>query len=138
MAWTEAWRRADIDAANGHGNARSVARVQSVVANGGTVDGVRLLSPETIEVIFDCQADGVDLVLGLPVRFGIGYALPQADTFPFLPDGKICFWGGWGGSMIIVDLERRMTLAYVMNKMGGGLVGNPTSEALITAAYQRV
>lgn len=42
------WRAADIGGANGHGNARSVARVQSVLANGGALDGVRLLAPETI------------------------------------------------------------------------------------------
>ena len=135
VAWTEAWRRADIGAANGHGNARSVARIQSVVANGGAVDGVRLLSPPTIERIFDQQSDGVDLVLGLPLRFGIGYALPQRDTFPYIPDGRLCFWGGWGGSMIIIDVERRMTIAYMMNKMAGAIVGNPTSEDVITTVY---
>ncbi len=75
---TEAWRRAEIGAANGHGNARSVARIQSVVANGGTFDGVTLLSPATIERIFEVQSDGVDLVLGMPLRFGIGYGLPES------------------------------------------------------------
>ena len=49
---TPGWRRADIGAANGHGNARSVARVMSVVARGGEVDGVRLLRPDTIDLIF--------------------------------------------------------------------------------------
>jgi CubicO group peptidase (beta-lactamase class C family) len=43
---TAGWRRADMGAVNGHGNARSVARIMSVVARGGEVDGVRLLSPE--------------------------------------------------------------------------------------------
>jgi hypothetical protein len=47
-AATDAWRRAEIPADNGHGNARSVARIQSIVSNGGEVDGVRLLSPRTI------------------------------------------------------------------------------------------
>lgn len=135
IAWTEEWRRAEIGAANGHGNARSVARIQSVVANGGEVDGVRLLSPATIERIFEEQSNGVDLVLGLPLRFGIGYGLPQVETLPYIPDGKICFWGGWGGSMIIIDVERRMTLSYMMNRMEAGLVGCPRSAALIGAAY---
>src|SRR3984885_675343 len=49
---TPAWRQADMGAINGHGNARSVARVMSVVARGGEVDGVRLLSPGTIDQIF--------------------------------------------------------------------------------------
>jgi CubicO group peptidase (beta-lactamase class C family) len=136
VANREAWRRADIGAANGHGNARSVARIQSIVANGGEVDGVRLLSPDTIELIFDEQSNGVDLVLGMPMRFGIGYGLPEPTTVPYLPDGKICFWGGWGGSMIVVDLDHHMTVAYMMNKMSTGLVGCPRSEALIRAAYR--
>src|SRR5580700_594743 len=57
---TPAWRGADIGAANGHGNARSVARILSVISRGGEVDGVRLLRPETIELIFREQANGID------------------------------------------------------------------------------
>jgi CubicO group peptidase (beta-lactamase class C family) len=44
-AATDAWRHAEIPAGNGHGNARSVARIQPIISNGGEVDGVRLLSP---------------------------------------------------------------------------------------------
>ena len=132
---TTAWRRADIGAANGQGNARSVARIQSAVACGGEVDGVRLLSPKTIDLIFKEQSNGVDLVLGLPLRFGIGYSLPQAQTVPYIPDGRVCFWGGWGGSLIVVDLDHRMTIAYMMNKMEAGIIGGLRAEALLRAAY---
>lgn len=130
-----AWRTTEIGAANGHGNARSVARVQSVVANHGTVDGITLLSPETVDVIFREQANGVDQVLGVPITFGIGYGLPRPDTFPYLPQRKVCFWGGWGGSMIIVDVDRRMTIAYMMNQMASGIVGGPSGTRIITAVY---
>jgi CubicO group peptidase (beta-lactamase class C family) len=135
---TPGWRRADIGAANGHGNARSVARVMSVVARGGEVDGVRLLSPETIDVIFREQLNGVDLVLGVPLRFGIGYGLPLAAAVPYIPDEKICFWGGWGGSIIIMDTGRRMTVSYMMNKMGPGVVGSDRSAEYVTAIYDAV
>jgi CubicO group peptidase (beta-lactamase class C family) len=135
VAWTEGWRRAEIGAANGHGNARSVARIQSVVACGGEVDGVRLLSPETCDLIFKEQSNGIDLVIGAPLRFGIGYGLKQAETFPYLPDGRVCFWGGWGGSMIIIDLDKRMTISYMMNRMEAGVVGDSRGESLIGAAY---
>lgn len=134
-SWTPEWRQADIGAANGHGNARSVARVQSIVSNGGEVDGVRLLSPDTIELIFDQQSSGFDLVLGVPLNFGIGYALPQLDTAPQIPEGRRCFWGGWGGSVIVNDLESGVTIAYMMNKMGPGVVGSDRSEAYLRAAY---
>jgi CubicO group peptidase (beta-lactamase class C family) len=133
---TPGWRHADIGAANGHGNARSVARILSVISLGGEVDGVRLLSRGTIDLIFDEQANGVDLVLGVPLRFGIGFGLPQLDTLPYIPDERICFWGGWGGSLIIMDLDRRMTVSYMMNKMGPGLVGSDRSEAYLRAVYE--
>ncbi len=127
---------ADIGAANGHGNARSVARILSVIARGGEVDGVRLLRPETIELIFREQANGIDVVLGVPLRFGIGYGLPQLDILPYVPDDKICFWGGWGGSVIIMDVGRKMTISYMMNKMGSGIVGSERSEKYVSAIYK--
>lgn len=133
---TPAWRRAEIPAANGHGNARSVARIQSVVSHGGEAFGVRLLSPRTIDQIFHMQASGVDLVLGIPINFGIGYGLPCLDTVPYIPEGRRCFWGGWGGSLVLNDLENRMTIAYMMNKMAPGIVGSPRSEAYVKACYQ--
>jgi CubicO group peptidase (beta-lactamase class C family) len=114
--WTERWRRADIGAANGHGNARSVARLQSAVAC-GEVDGVRLLSPQTIDRIFEVQSDGIDLVIGVPLKFGVGYSLGQ--------EGRVCYWGGTGGSTVIIDVDRRITFAYVMNKMAPAAVIAP-------------
>ena len=134
--WTPEWRRAEIGAANGHGNARSVARIQSIVSHGGEVDGVRLLSDATIDLIFEEQSRGIDLCLGIPLRWGIGYALTDPAAFPYLPDARICFWGGWGGSMVINDLDRRMTFAYMMNTMEGGIIGGVRSEALIRATYE--
>jgi CubicO group peptidase (beta-lactamase class C family) len=135
---TPAWRRADLGAVNGHGNARSVARILSVVARGGEVDGVRLLGPNTIELIFAEQQNGIDLVLGVPLRLGIGYGLPHRELLPWVPDEKICFWGGWGGSMIVMDVGRRMTISYMMNKMGPGIVGSDRSSAYGQAIYAAV
>jgi len=136
VTWTSQWRQADIGAANGHGNARSVARIQSVISNGGTAAGVRLLSPETIALIFDEQASGVDLVLGVPLRFGIGFALPQPETIPFVAEGRRCFWGGWGGSFVVNDLDNHLTIAYMMNKMAPGLIGSERCETYVRTAYE--
>lgn len=134
-SWTPEWRQATIGAANGHGNARSVARIQAIVANGGTVDGVELLSPETIKMIFEEQANGVDQVLGLPVRFGMGYAL-HSIAVPYLPEGNYAYWGGWGGSSIIVDIDRKITFAYVMNRMDEGLLGDTRGIDLATEVFK--
>ena len=119
-SWTEGWRRADIGAANGHGNARSLARLQSAVACGGEVEGVRLLSPQTIDRIFEVQSNGIDLVIGAPSKWGVGYGL--------FPEGRVCAFGGTGGSLVAIDADRRITFAYVMNKMASGAIAAALGE----------
>ena len=57
-----------------------------VVHRGGEVDGVRLLSPQTIDRIFEVQSDGIDLVIGIPFKFGVGYGLPWPEVLPFVPE----------------------------------------------------
>ena len=130
------WRAADIGAANGHTNARALAKILSVVSLGGARDGVTLLQPETIEKIFDVQSDGPDLVLaGHTIKFGLGFGLPSPETIPYIPDEKICFWGGWGGSWESMNPDRRTTIAYVMNKMGPGIEGSERTNRYFTMIY---
>jgi CubicO group peptidase (beta-lactamase class C family) len=127
-AW---WRRAEIPAANGHGNARSVALVQSIVAGGGEARGVRLLSEKGCDAIFDEQSNRRDLVLVMPFRFGMGYGLSTG----FVPIGpRACFWGGYGGSLVVMDQDTRMTVCYVMNRMEGGLAGDLRGGTIALAA----
>lgn len=133
IAHTAAWRDATIGAANGHGNARSVATIQAAISNGGRAGDVELLSSDTVDRIFEQQSDGVDLVLGLPLRFGLGYALASPTDAFGVTDGRVCYWGGWGGSIVVNDLDHRVTMAYMMNRMQAGLVGNETSVALYAA-----
>lgn len=61
-----------------------MARVQSAVACGGEIDGVRLLSPKTIDQIFEVLSNTVDLVLGIPLKIGVGYGLPWPQVLPFV------------------------------------------------------
>ena len=126
-----AWRAAEIPAANGHGNARSVAAVQSVLANGGEARGVRLLSEAGCNRLFEEQSNGDDLVLGIPVRFGLGYGL-SSQAMPLGP--RTAFWGGYGGSVIVIDLDLRIAIAYVMNRMEAGLVGDTRGMGIVQAA----
>jgi CubicO group peptidase (beta-lactamase class C family) len=132
---TTAWRRAEIPAASGHGNARSVACVQSVVSAGGSARGVTLLSKEILNRIFDVQAAGRDLVLGVGVTFGIGYGL-NSPRRPIAPNPRVCYWGGWGGSLVVNDVDAGMTMAYVMNRMGEGTVGDDRAHTVLRAVYQ--
>jgi CubicO group peptidase (beta-lactamase class C family) len=100
------------------------------------VNGVRLLRPETIEKIFEVQVEGPDLVLALhPIKWGLGFGLPQPESIPFVPDEKICFWGGWGGSWETMNPDRRTTIAYVMNKMGPGIEGSERTNRYFNLIY---
>lgn len=127
------WRRAEIPAANGHGNARAVALVHAPMANGGEAGGVRLLSPAGVDVVFEEQTHGQDLVLPIIVRHGVGFGLPS-ESAPF-PSARTAFWGGWGGSLAIIDVDRRMTFSYVMNRMGEGTVGDLRGVGVLLAVY---
>ncbi|MQY09302.1 serine hydrolase domain-containing protein [Actinomadura macrotermitis] len=123
---TEAWRRAGIPSVGGFGNARSVAAVQSVLACGGLARGVRLMSEAGCERVLDEQFNGEDAILGAQVRYGMGYAVR----------GRTCSWGGWGGSLVVVDLDARMTVAYVMNRMlEEGPLGDDRGLGIVMAAY---
>ncbi len=132
---TRAWRAAEIPAAGGTGNARSVARVHAALANGGTVDGVTLLSPAGVDRIFTEQASGVDAVLGMDMRMGTGFGLMN-ESIPLSTNPRSCFWGGWGGSISVVDLDAGLSVSYVMNKMASGLVGDLRGAMLVFAAYE--
>ncbi|MGW7433357.1 serine hydrolase domain-containing protein [Streptomyces sp. NPDC054861] len=102
-----AWRRAQLPAVNGFGNARSVALVQSVLANHGSAGGVRLLSPQGCEPAWREVFRGEDRVLRTPMSWTMGFG-KFGNTFG---------WGGWGGSLVASDPDARMTVAYVMNRM---------------------
>ena len=132
---TRAWRAAEIPAAGGTGNARSVARVHAALANGGTLDGKTLLSPEGVERIFTEQASGIDAVLGVDMRLGTGFGLMN-ETIPLSPNPRSCFWGGWGGSIAVVDLDAELSVSYVMNNMADGLIGDLRGGLLVFAAYE--
>lgn len=134
---TAKWRNAELGALNGHGNARSIVRVLSAISLGGEAHGVRLISPKTVERIFEEQANGVDLVLGQPLRFGIGYGLSCA-TVPHIPEGRVCYWGGWGGSIIIMDVDKGLTIGYVMNKMGPETLGSERGISYVRSIYEIV
>ncbi len=132
---TPQWRKAEIPAANGHGNARAIVRAQTPMANGGSAFGVDLISKAGAAIVFEEQTKGKDLVLGVPIRFGMGYGL-TSDVMPMGPNKHIGYWGGWGGSTVIIDQDAHLCMSYVMNKMYEGLLGDTRGFGLLKAAYR--
>ncbi len=74
----------------------------------------------------------------MPLRFGLGYGLPQPQTAHEVPDGRVCWWAGYGGAMVVNDLDHRITFAYTMNKMAPGLIGSPPADAYLRAVFTAV
>jgi CubicO group peptidase (beta-lactamase class C family) len=133
------WWDAELGAANGHGNARGLAKILSAITLGGVVDGKRILEQKTIELIFEEQVHGRDLVVDMNLRFGIGFGLTGGDAEPsWLPEGRICFWGGVGGSFVLMDLDRKMTIAYAMNHLQPVGLGSNSTRRYIEEAYRVV
>ena len=134
IANSRAWRAAEIPAANGHGNARSVARVMGALACGRTRDGGRLLAPSSLARALEVQFDGRDIVLQFPMRWGLGFML-ASEHLPLGPNPRTFGHGGWGGSLGIADLDARVSWAYVMNKMTPGTTGDTRVGPLVAALY---
>ncbi|HVN83649.1 MAG TPA: serine hydrolase domain-containing protein [Candidatus Binatia bacterium] len=134
LANSRAWQEAEIPAANGHGNARSVAQVMAVLACGGARDGVQLLRAETLARAIEPQCYERDLVLGFPIRWGLGFMM-ASDDLPLGPNRRTFGHGGWGGSLGFADRDARVSWAYVMNKMSPGTAGDVRGFGPITALY---
>ncbi|MCW2695378.1 MAG: beta-lactamase [Modestobacter sp.] len=116
-------------AANGVTNARSLARMYAATV--GEVDGVRLLSPATVEAARAEQVFDVDRVLMSPSRFGSGFMLHHAGM-PLLGESSFGHQGA-GGALGFADVEHRVGFGYAQNQLGASLMGEPRTAALIDA-----
>ncbi len=128
-----AWRGAEIPAAGGTGNARSIALVHTILANGGVAKGKRFMSEAGCRKALELQIEGDDLMLGGPAKFGMGFGLP-GPMIP-LPNPNSMFWGGYGGSLVIIDMDARTTFGYAMNKMVGTTTGDMRALGLAMAMW---
>jgi CubicO group peptidase (beta-lactamase class C family) len=135
IANTHEWRRAEVPSSNGHGNARSIARIHSMVANGGAVDGVRILSENACRTIFTEQTYGMDLVLGRVIRYGLGFGLISPEM-PLSPNPQTCYWFGRGGSLGVIDCDARMSFGYVVNRMEDNTMDDTRAVSTLAAVYQ--
>jgi CubicO group peptidase (beta-lactamase class C family) len=133
---------AEIPAANGITNARSLARFYAALV-GGVDDGPDepLLTREQIDAARTCQTDGPDQVLSfpgieLPTTIGLGFWTSSV----FAPYGGAHAFGhsGAGGSVGFADPEAGLAGGYVMNRMMQGIAGDPRSRGLIQASYEAV
>lgn len=116
-----AFQRAVSPGSNGVMNARSIARHYAMLANGGTLDGVRLLSPERIGLINALQTNDYDETLGSSPRKGLGYMLggpfEQGGNLTIGPSERAFGHSGLGGSIGFADPDRRLSVGITTNYM---------------------
>jgi CubicO group peptidase (beta-lactamase class C family) len=131
---TRAWRGAEIPAAGGTGNARAVAEIHTILANGGVAKGRRFMSEAGCRKALELQIEGQDLMLGAAARFGMGFGLGGGVVPLPNPDDSM-YWGGYGGSLVMIDMKARTTIAYAMNKMAGTTTGDMRAFGLAMAMW---
>ena len=123
---------AEIPAAGGIGDARSIARMYAACV--GDVDGIRLLTPEQVADATTQRSVGPDIViLDLDLQFGLGFIVPS--TLLQLGGPQSFGHFGMGGSAGWADPEAELGFGYVMNRMELGLAGDLRSYGLINACY---
>ena len=125
------WRMAEIPAANGHGTALALATIF-----GSLVDGSEgLISASTLQEACAGQGRCTDLVLGIPLEFGLGFGLSGPEHH-YGPNPDAFGHDGFGGSAVWADPETRVAGAYVMNRMGMNLLDDERRMALVDGIYQ--
>ncbi|MDR7024865.1 serine hydrolase domain-containing protein [Pseudomonas peli] len=120
------WRRMQQPAANGHGNARSLAGFYS-----GLLDG-QLLESELLAELTREHAVGEDKTLLTRTRFGLGCMLDQPEvanaTYGMGP--RAFGHPGAGGSIGFADPERDVAFGFVTNNLGPFVLMDPRAQKL--------
>jgi CubicO group peptidase (beta-lactamase class C family) len=127
------WRLAEVPSTNGHGHARSVARIYAALAKGGAIDGVKIVGRETLKQFTTEHSRGEDQITQHPARFGLGFQLTQPER-ALGPNPNSFGHFGAGGSLGFCDPDANVAFGYVTNDMGPRWQ-NPRNRALMEAVY---
>jgi CubicO group peptidase (beta-lactamase class C family) len=142
---TRAAHAAEIGAAGGVTNARGLAGMYAPLANGGSLNGVTLVSRDAVaRMSAVSSANEVNAVLLVPTRFSLGYAksvdnrhVPSCTKDDNVILSEEAFGHpGSGGSIGFADPAASMSFGYSMNKMGQGIGLNARGQSLVDATYR--
>ncbi|MDH0893110.1 MULTISPECIES: serine hydrolase [unclassified Pseudomonas] len=120
------WRRLQQPAANGHGNARSLAGFYAALLDG------RLLEPELLGEMTREHACGQDRTLLTATRLGLGCMLdqPEVANATYGLGRKAFGHPGAGGSVGFADPEREIAFGFVTNSLGPYVLMDPRAQRL--------
>ena len=132
---SRAMRAAEVPAANGVTDARSLARMYASMI--GETDGIRIIGPDQLERATTQITTGPNTVLlDLDVQFGLGFMVPS-DLVALGGPRSFGHFGA-GGSVGWADPDASLAVGYVMNRMDIGLAGDVRSTSLVGAAHEAV
>jgi len=126
--------RSSIPAANGMFTARSLARIYGAIAEGGELDGVRILSAARVREMARIQSRSIDRVVPLPMHWRLGFHR-VFTTGPRTPQAFGHF--GWGGSGAWCDPSRHLAVGFIVNSSGGTSPFGDTRIARLNAGIIR-
>jgi CubicO group peptidase (beta-lactamase class C family) len=131
-----AWRTAQIPGANGHGNARAIARLFACLALGGAIDGVRILKPETVALLAAEQHNLTEIVMNRSYHQALGVLRNSPPIVWMGPNPNSFGHHGVGGAIGFADPDNRLSFSYAMNQMHARIDNGPRAGSLISALYQ--
>lgn len=132
------WRTAQIPSANGHGTARSIARLYGALARGGEIDGIRLISADALQRATVEQWRGTSPGTGLNFRVGLGYFLNCPPDRPMGPNPGTFGHSGAGGAQSFADPVLKLGFCYAPNRMHGGVDIGPRATRMIETIFRCV
>lgn len=95
--------------------ARDYARFLQMLLNGGVLDGVRILSPRTVEL---ATTDQLGALYGTPgMGFGLGFSITQRLGADGLSSPGAWGWGGAYGSLYKVDPKERLVIVFMIQQL---------------------
>ena len=121
-------------AANGNGNARAVATIHSALVS-EKINGVNLLSEKGRLRVLEEQSNGIDLLMDIPIRWGIDFCL-ESPLFANELGHRLAYWGGNGGSLGYVDFDERMIISFVMNRWIEGQYEYARHQRIVKTVYE--
>jgi len=127
------WRSAEIPSANGHGNARAVAKLYGALVLEGQ-DGVHLMKRATLERMITEQHNLKERYLGRHYHQGSGVVLSSRPNAWMGPNARAFGHQGAGGAIGFGDPDAKLGFSYAMNKLHAD-VTVPTRARVIDALY---
>ena len=130
---------AGIPSFGGFGTARAMAKIYGALANGGTLDNVKILSEKALTRATTVQWEDIsDGTTGQPMRMTMGF-WKNTGKLKNMGQSKEAFGhSGAGGARALADPKHNIALAYLTNLQSERLGSGVRTETIVQAAFDNL